>query len=286
MTNHWISGRSILITGGSGTLGQALTRRLLDLGARRIVVYSRGEHRQAEMRDRLGDDERMRWMIGDVRDQERLTRAMQGCHAVVHAAALKRIEVGSYDPDEMVQTNVIGTRNVIHAAHDAGVERLVGVSTDKAVAPVGVYGATKLIAEMLLTAARTTHPHGPAVAIVRYGNVAGSAGSVIPRWRAMQAQGRLPVPLTDPECTRYWMRLSEAVDLVLRALEEMPEDVLIPELPAYRLGDLAEAMGLPVRLIGLPAHEKRHETMDGITTSEQAQRLTVAELRDLLADVP
>jgi FlaA1/EpsC-like NDP-sugar epimerase len=266
---------SILITGGSGFLGQGLAREALKRGYHRVCIYSRGEHAQALMRESLENDPRLRWFIGDVRDHRRLARALHEVDVVVHAAALKRIEVGQYNPDELVKTNVMGTLNVIDACLQAGVDRLVLVSTDKAVAPVNAYGASKLLAEHLVLSA----PAPLRTAVARYGNVAGSTGSVIPRWLADPASAIL----TDPECTRYWMSRRQAVELVLDLARDMHGgELVIPSLPAYRLGDLATAMGIEPRAVGLDPHEKRHETMDGITDSSQARRLTVNELRVLL----
>ena len=271
--------KSILITGGSGFLGHALTRRLLAIGAQRICIYSRGEHAQADMRQEFGDDARLRWMIGDVRDLVRLRRAAEGCATIIHAAALKRIEVGAYNPEEMIATNVGGAMNVLDAACSAGLGKIVFVSSDKAVAPVSPYGLTKALSEDLFRSANTTRPSGPHCTVVRYGNVAGSTGSVIPTWAAAIDIGR-PVRLTDPDCTRYWMRIDDAVELVLSAIKSERE-LLIPQLPAYRLGDLLLAFGVePDKITGLPAHEKRHETMDGITDSSQARRMSVEELRE------
>ena len=275
--------RSILITGGSGTFGRAFAKRLLESSVDRICIYSRGEHRQAEMRTELGDHAKLRWFIGDIRDRERLRLAMRGCDAVVHAAALKRIEVGLYNPDEMVQTNILGALNVIRVAHDEGVRRVLALSTDKAVAPVSMYGISKAAAECLFRAANNPTTK---YAIVRYGNIAGSQGSVIPIWRRAIAEGRR-IRITDSDCTRYWMRIEEAVDLVWNTLRYMAGgEVMIPTLPAYRLGDLAVAMGvMHADHIGLPDHEKMHETMDGIGSSNTARRMSVPELKEALTYV-
>lgn len=234
-----------------------------------------------------GDDPRMRWFIGDVRDQERLERAMQGVDLVLHCAALKRIELGYYAPDEMIKTNVLGTMNVIEAAAAAGVEKVLLVSSDKAYQPVSPYGQSKALAESLVLAANNVYPHGPRFAVVRYGNVWMSTGSVIPIWRAAVAS-REPLKLTDPECTRFFMTIDEACDLVLSTAKSMQGGELeVPDLPAYRLGDLLNAMcdGLetyPVLFAGLPKWEKLHESMDDKRSSEHARRMTVDELRALI----
>jgi UDP-N-acetylglucosamine 4,6-dehydratase len=253
--------RSVLVTGGAGYFGQAFVRAALDRGAERVCVFSRGEYQQALMRQAF-EDTRLRFFVGDVRDPTRLMRAMEGIDVVVHAAALKRVEVGEYDAPEMVKTNVMGSMNVIEAATAAGVRKVVALSTDKACEPVNCYGATKLAAEKLFLAANNSRgTAGPIFAVCRYGNVAGSTGSVIPTWRQAQARGRL-VTLTDPDATRFWMSREEAVALVMETVATMRGgELVIPELPAYRLGDLAEAMRVSYLLTGLQPGEKAHESM-------------------------
>jgi UDP-N-acetylglucosamine 4,6-dehydratase len=201
----------------------------------------------------------------------------------MHAAAIKRIETAAYNPGELVKTNVLGTANVCEAAQDAGVRRVVYLSTDKAVAPVSPYGHSKALGEALVLAADRQARY-TRFCVTRYGNVAGSAGSVIPRWRSL---GGRRAAVTDPECTRFWMRMDEAVSLVFDAAHDMAGgETYVPTLPAYRLGDLAAAMGVEYDVVGLPAHEKRHETMDGVTTSEQARRMSAQELRAALIALP
>lgn len=275
---------SVLITGGTGYLGQALARALLARGEQHVRIYSRGEHAQAAMREAFGG-ERLRFLVGDVRDLARLTRAMHQVDVVIHAAALKRIEVGHYNPTEMVRTNIGGAMNVIDAAVSAGARRVIAVSTDKAFQPVSPYGASKALAEWLFLNANAERPNGPRFAVVRYGNVAGSTGSVIPRWRELlRSQDR--VPITDPDCTRFWMTIAEAVDLVLGTAERMTGgELVIPDLPAYRLGDLASAMNAQAVVCGLPAWEKRHEALGEGRTSDAARRMSVEELRVRLAGV-
>lgn len=217
-------------------------------------------------------------MIGDVRDLGRLRRAMEGCEVVVHCAALKRIEVGEYDPGEMVETNVVGSRNVVEGAIDVGVRRVVLISSDKAVGPVNCYGATKLVAEKLFRAAGVLSGDRVSACVVRYGNVAGSTGSVIPLWRGGGGEAKV----TDPECTRYWLEVGEAVELVVRAVGG-EEGLIVPRLRAFRLGDLAVAMGVRARVVGLPDGEKLHETLDGASYSNSAPRMSVEELREAVA---
>ena len=271
---------SILITGGTGSFGRAFASYALSRGVERVCVFSRGEHNQADMRASLGDDKRLRFFIGDVRDRDRLRRAMEGVTTVIHAAALKRIEVGYYDPIEMVKTNVGGAINVIEAATDAGVDKVVALSTDKAYQPISAYGQTKALAESLFLAANETHR--PKFSVTRYGNVAGSAGSVIPKWREiLEYDYDLPVPVTDPDCTRFWMTMDEAVRLVADTAETMKGgELVIPELPAYRLGDLAEAMNAKMDIQGLSSWEKPHEGMKDGLTSDSVRRMSVEELKE------
>ena len=303
-----LAGARILVTGGTGSFGNAFVRRALDEGAARVVIYSRDELKQAEMRAAV-DDERARFFLGDVRDRERLTRAMEGIDLVIHAAALKRIEAGEQDAGEFVKTNIIGTANVVDAAHDARVQKVVALSTDKASQASTLYGATKMTAERLVRAANNARgAHGPIYAATRYGNVTGSRGSVIPKWRALIAAGQ-PITITDPDATRFYMTLDEAVDLVCwTAAHAIGGEVVVPDLPSYRVGDLAEALGAgAVTVTALANGEKRHESMiacdevrefrqagpywssrgDGVAlgaalTSDTSRRLTVDELRGLV----
>lgn len=279
-------GGSILVTGGAGFFGRAFVRKALEQGAERVCVYSRGEYAQHLMREEYGNDARLRFFIGDVRDRQRLARAMDGCELVVHAAALKRVEVGEYDSVEMAMTNVFGAMNVIQAAHEAGVKRVVALSTDKAFHPVNAYGATKLVAEKLFLAANNDRGrNGPMFAVVRYGNVAGSTGSVIPTWRRAKERGE-SVELRDPEATRFWMTREEAVQLVLDTAATMRgADLVVPDLPAYRLGDLAEAMGVSYAVTSLLPGEKLHESMEEGNSSDQARRMSVDELKEALRHV-
>lgn len=276
---------SVLITGGTGYLAKGLVKQLLADGTRRICLYSRGEFAQAKMRADFGDDPRLRWFIGDVRDRDRLERAMERTACVIHAAALKRIEVGAYNPEEMVKTNVIGSQNVIDAARRAAVDKVLLVSSDKAFEPVSPYGQTKALAESLFLIANDTSPYGPRFSVVRYGNVAGSTGSVIPTWRLRMAEVG-EVSITDPECTRFYMTLDEAVTLVLGTLRTMRGgEKTIPTLPAYRLGDLAVAMEVTQNVTGLGKFEKLHEGMAPGNTSDRARRMSVPELREAVTHV-
>ena len=274
----------MLITGGTGTFGRYFVQRLLmNKTHERICIYSRSESTQAEMRAQFNNDKRLRFFVGDIRDQDRLTAAMKGVGMVVHAAALKRIEVGNYCPDEMVKTNILGTMNVIQACRNSGVAEAVFLSTDKAFQPVSAYGFSKAMAESLWKAAGIQDRETIRFATVRYGNVAGSTGSVIPYWRMLENLESKEWPITDPNCTRFWMTPADAVQLVYAAFMTKSADMFIPQLKAYKLGDLAEAMDCPgLKKTGLPSWEKRHECMDKANCSNKAERMTVEELRDAL----
>lgn len=273
---------SILITGGTGTIGQALVRSALTK-YERVCVYSRDEFKQAVMAEQIEDmEKKVRWFIGDVRDQERLRRALEGVDDVIHAAALKRVEVGEYNPSEFVKTNVLGTLNLIEAAHDAKVKRVVGLSTDKALDPQNTYGATKLLFEKLLVAANNTRgDYGPMFSVTRFGNVIGSRGSVLDIWKRMIASGASSLPVTDRNCTRYWLSKRDACVIVWQALHIMPVEPLIPRLPAFLVTDLAESLQMPWHEVGLRPGESLHEKMGRNDSSETAERLTVQQLADL-----
>ncbi len=273
--------KSVLITGGTGAFGRAFAKRLLALGVERLAIFSRDEHKQADMAATF-NDERLRFFIGDVRDRDRLRRAFESMDVVVHAAALKRIEVGHYNPTEMVKTNILGAMNVIEAAWDAGVERVIALSSDKAYQPVSPYGQSKALAESLFLNAYRADG-GTVFAVTRYGNVWNSTGSVVPKWREILKTSDT-VPVTDSEATRFYMTLGSACDLVLSTMRNMTGgELAIPTLPAFRLADLASAMGAKMNVIGLPKWEKLHEGMSDENTSDRARRMSVAELKRALA---
>lgn len=256
---------SWLITGGTGSFGKAYTRRLLDRGARRVVVLSRDELKQAEMRREI-DDPRMRYFIGSVTDLERCEMAMQGVDYVVHAAAMKRIEVCEQNPAEAVETNIHGTKVIAHACVKAGVKRAVFLSTDKAVAPNTHYGATKLAAERLWTQANVYAANSATrLSATRYGNVLGSRGSVVPLFRAQAAAGG-PLTVTDKRMTRFFMRMDDALDLVDLAFKEMRGgEVFIPKIPSADIPTVAASVSdtAPVEEVGIRRGEKLHETLIG-----------------------
>ena len=234
----------------------------------------------------FNNDGRLRWFIGDVRDRDRLRRAMEGVEVVVHAAALKRIEVGQYNPIEMVKTNIMGAVNIIEAGMDAEVKKIVALSSDKAYQPISPYGQSKALMEGLILAANNTvGPKGPRFSVTRYGNVMGSAGSIIPKWRSI-LENSDTVPVTDPDATRFWMFMNEAVDLVLNTIEIMPNySPIIPQLSAFRIGDLAKAMGAKMDVIGLPDWEKKYESLDECLSSDTTRRMSIEELREALKHV-
>jgi UDP-N-acetylglucosamine 4,6-dehydratase len=264
--------KSILITGGTGSFGKAFVRRVLQEhpGIRRLVVYSRDELKQYEMG--LEFPERrypgLRYFIGDIRDENRLRRALEGIDIVVHAAALKQVPAAEYNPFECIKTNVIGAQNLVEACLDQKVQRVVALSTDKAAAPINLYGATKLCSDKLFVAANNIRgSRDLRFSVVRYGNVMGSRGSVIPFFLKQRASGVLPI--TDPRMTRFNISLREGVDMVLWAIENAwGGEILVPKIPSYRIVDVAEAVapGCRQEIVGIRAGEKIHEEM--ITASD------------------
>jgi UDP-N-acetylglucosamine 4,6-dehydratase/5-epimerase len=271
----------MLITGGTGSFGRIFVRRVLARfpGIKRLVVFSRDELKQYEMAQELGASEfpALRFFIGDVRDAARVRRAMEGIDTVVHAAALKQVPVAEYNPFEAIKTNIFGAQNVIEAALDSGVRRVVALSTDKAAAPINLYGATKLCSDKLFTAANNIRgARDLRFSVVRYGNVMGSRGSVIPHFLRQRATGILSI--TDPQMTRFNISLSEGVDLVLWAIENsIGGEIFVPQLPSYRLSDLAAAIGprCEHRVVGLRAGEKIHEEM--VTSSDSLNTVRVGQ---------
>lgn len=259
-------GASVLITGGTGSFGKQLVQRLLaDGAARRIVILSRDELKQYELRQLWGDDPRLRFFLGDVRDVDRLRRAFRGIDYVVHAAALKQVDTAEYNPFEYVKTNVLGSQNVIEAAIDVGVKRVVALSTDKASSPVNLYGATKLTADKLFIAGNHyAGADGTRFAVVRYGNVVGSRGSVMPFFKKLVAEGATTLPITDPDMTRFWITLPQAVQFVLDSFDRMQGgELFVPRIPSMRVTDLAAALAPDAeqKIIGVRPGEKLHEEM-------------------------
>jgi UDP-N-acetylglucosamine 4,6-dehydratase len=262
----------VLLTGGTGSFGRKFTRLMLDkYHPRKLIIFSRDELKQHEMRTSGFDHPSLRYFIGDVRDGDRLRRSMKGVDVVVHAAALKQVPACEYNPIEAVLTNVMGARNVIDAALDTEVERVLAISTDKAVGPVNLYGATKLVAEKLFVQANAYSGSGPTrFSCVRYGNVVGSRGSVIPLFRDQAKTGRVTV--TDPRMTRFWLTLDQGVQFVVRSTEAMHGgEVFIPKIPSMNILDLVAALAPECDIVntGIRPGEKLHEAL--ISEDESAQ---------------
>ncbi len=251
-----MDGKVVLITGATGSLGQALVKKLFDkFIPKKVIVFSRDEFKQSEMR-KTHDYENLRYFIGDVRDGQRLKRAMAGVDVVIHAAALKQVPALEYNPGEAVKTNIYGTQNVIDACIDCGVEKAIFISTDKAVNPINLYGATKLAAEKLWMAANSYAV--TSFSSVRYGNVIGSRGSVIPLFQSLEGD---TAPVTDPNMTRFWITLEQATDLVLTAYFEPYQSTFVPNIKAMTMDALARCFKDKVKVIGIRSGEKIHESL-------------------------
>ncbi len=264
-----LDGSKILVTGATGSFGNAFVRRVLrTTGASRLVIYSRDELKQYEMKQRLHEeglvDERLRFFIGDVRDIDRLQRALSGITVVIHAAALKQVPTAEYNPMECIKTNVLGAENVVSASIDQGVERVIALSSDKAANPINLYGATKLCSDKLFVAANHLAGFKPTrFSVVRYGNVIASRGSVVALFKQLAQTGQ-PVPITDPRMTRFWLTIDHGVDFVLKCLQRMSGgEVFVPKLPSMKVIDVADAVvpGAKHKFIGIRPGEKLHEIM-------------------------
>jgi UDP-N-acetylglucosamine 4,6-dehydratase/5-epimerase len=275
--------KSILITGGTGSFGTELVKVLLrDHDLKKIIIYSRDEYKQAMMAQSLPDS-RLRFFIGDVRDLARLTMAMREVDLVVHAAAMKHVPIAEYNPMECVKTNIMGAENVVQAAISNRVPKVIALSTDKACNPVNLYGATKLASDKIFVASNNlSGSTGTRFAVVRYGNVVGSRGSVVPFFRDLIAKGTDHLPITDPRMTRFWITLDKGVDFVLSSAEMMQGgELFVPKIKSMSIIDLAKAMapGIPHRVIGIRPGEKLHEVMitedDARFTVEMADRYVV-----------
>ena len=265
-----------MVTGGTGTFGNAFVRHTLQhYDPKKLIVLSRDEFKQSEMRQRL-DDDRLRFQLGDVRDIERLRLAFRTVDIVVHAAALKQVPAGEHDPEEFVKTNVHGSVNVTRAALECGVEKCLLLSSDKACQPINLYGATKLCAEKIFQAAHVYGgEHGPRFAVTRYGNVAGSRGSVVPLFRQLAGQDSA-LSLTHANMSRFWMRIDQAVALVDRALRDMEGgEVFVPRLPSFWVRDLAAAIKPDgeLRFVGIRPGEKMAESLLGSDEARNAERV-------------
>lgn len=289
MNSHeFLDNQRVLITGGTGSLGKKLTQILLrDTGVSSVVLYSRDEFKQLTMKTSfsLEEQKRLRFFIGDVRDGERLKRAMTGVDYVIHAAALKQVDTAEYNPDECVKTNVVGAENVINACLAHPVKGVVALSTDKACAPINLYGATKLVSDKLFVAANNIRgDRDIRFSVVRYGNVMGSRGSVIPFFRDRVATGRLPI--TDTQMTRFNITLDEGAALVLYAMRNhLGGEIFVPKIPSYRILDVAKAIGpdCETHVVGIRPGEKLHEEM--ITETDSLSTIDLGEYYAILPTV-
>jgi UDP-N-acetylglucosamine 4,6-dehydratase len=283
-----ICDRSILITGGTGSFGKAFVRAVLEHCPRinRLVVFSRDELKQFEMAQEFPPSKypALRFFLGDVRDENRLCRALEGIDTVVHAAALKQVPAAEYNPFEFIKTNILGAQNLIEACLDKGIKRVVALSTDKAAAPINLYGATKLCSDKLFVAANNfVGDRDLRFSVVRYGNVMGSRGSVIPFFLSKIKTGCLPI--TDPQMTRFNISLDEGVEMVLWALERaIGGEIFVPKIPSYRISDIAEAIGpnCEHKIIGVRPGEKIHEEM--ITPSDSPNTVDLGTYYAILPD--
>lgn len=257
--------KTILITGGTGSFGKKFISMFLEkYQPRKVIVYSRDELKQFEMQQRFNGS-MMRYFIGDVRDKERLIKAMYGVDYVVHAAALKQVPAAEYNPMECIKTNIHGAQNVIDAAIECGVQKVIALSTDKAANPINLYGATKLASDKLFIAANNLVGDRPTrFSVVRYGNVVGSRGSVVPFFKQLVSDGAKELPITDVRMTRFWLKLEDGVEFVLKNFRRMQGgELFVPKIPSMRILDLAEAIapGMPTKVIGIRPGEKLHEVM-------------------------
>lgn len=278
----------VLVTGGTGSFGKKFTKTLLEeKSPKKIIIFSRDELKQHEMRMHSFDDPRLRYFIGDVRDRDRLVRAMNDVNIVVHAAALKQVPACEYNPMEAIKTNIMGTSNVVEAALDAGVEKVLALSTDKAVNPVNLYGATKLAAEKLVVQSNA-YAAGSLTrySCVRYGNVVGSRGSVVPLFLKQRASGK--VTITDDRMTRFWLSLQQGVHFVIDCIEQMEGgEVFVPKIPSTTIVDLAKAIApeAEIEIIGIRPGEKLHEVLisvDEARTTVELERMFVVQPAEAL----
>jgi UDP-N-acetylglucosamine 4,6-dehydratase len=270
MMKNPLRNKTILVTGGTGTFGRAFVQRALTMSPKKIIVFSRDEFKQWGMEQEFNDP-RLRFFIGDVRDESRLARAFDGVDYVIHAAALKQVPACEYNPSEALKTNAIGAMNVVNAAIDRKVKKVVALSTDKAVNPVNLYGATKTVLEKIITAGNAYSRNGEtALSLVRYGNVAGSRGSVIPFFQALVDSGQKELPLTHEDMTRFHITIDKAVDLVLFALSDMKGgECYIPKIPSFYIKDLISSLGCTAKVIGIRKGEKLHETLVSADESDK-----------------
>lgn len=285
-----LNNKSILITGGTGSFGKAFTKIVLERwpDIKRLVIFSRDEQKQFQMAQEFpaGKYPMIRFFIGDVRDFDRVRRALKGVEYVIHAAAMKHVPIAEYNPMECIKTNIIGAENIINACLETTVEKVVALSTDKAAAPINLYGATKLASDKLFIAANNIRGYNPIkFSVVRYGNVMGSNGSVIPFFLNKRKEGVLPI--TDPAMTRFNISLTEGVEMVLHALETAwGGELFVPKIPSYRITDVAQAVGgdCEQKVVGIRPGEKIHEEM--ITSSDSFTTYDLGRYYVILPQVP
>ncbi|GAA0318753.1 UDP-N-acetylglucosamine 4,6-dehydratase (inverting) [Bacillus carboniphilus] len=259
-----LNGKTILVTGGTGSFGKKFISKVLEHDIKKVIVFSRDELKQYEMSQEFSDP-RIRFFIGDVRDKERLYRAFDGVDIVIHAAALKHVGACEYNPFEAVKTNIHGAQNIIEAAIDRGVEKVIALSTDKAASPVNLYGATKLASDKLFVAGNSYAGNKETrFSVVRYGNVVGSRGSVVPFFKRLKESGATELPVTDERMTRFWITLDQGVQFVIDNLQRMKGgEIFIPKIPSMKVTDLAEAIApeCKIKIVGIRPGEKLHEAM-------------------------
>lgn len=285
-----LENKSILITGGTGSLGKALTKHIFENfpNIKKLIILSRDEQKQFQMAQEFPEKDfpQIRFFLGDVRDQERLVRAFQGVDIVIHAAAMKHVHLAEYNPDECIKTNIGGAQNVIHAALQTKVENVVALSTDKACAPINLYGATKLTSDKLFVAANNIKGSNPIkFSVVRYGNVMGSNGSVMPFFLKKRAEGKLPI--TDPTMTRFNISLQGGVDMVMHAMQHAwGGEIFIPKIPSYKITDVAMAVApeCEIEIVGIRPGEKIHEEM--ITASDSYHTYDLGKYYTIVPSIP
>jgi UDP-N-acetylglucosamine 4,6-dehydratase len=276
---------TVLITGGTGSFGTAFSRFLLNERLRKLIIFSRCWLKQKNLRDELGDPPFCRWFIGDVRDKDRLVRALNGVDIVIHAAAIKDLPTCEYNPSEAMLTNVQGTQNLIDACIEQRVRKAILISTDKAVNPINTYGKTKALAESLwLNANKYAADDSMRFSVCRYGNVVASAGSVVPVFKKLIEQGVTELPITDERMTRFWMPMQDAVKFVADSIERMRGgELFIPKLPSIRIVDLCAAFGLPYKVVGIRAGEKLHEELEpGYDSGSNPHFLSVDQIKQTI----
>jgi UDP-N-acetylglucosamine 4,6-dehydratase len=285
-----LNNKTVLITGGTGSLGKALTKHIFERypSVKKVIIFSRDEQKQFQMAQEypLSKYPQIRFFLGDVRDEQRLIRAFQGVDYVIHAAAMKHVHLAEYNPDECIKTNIGGAQNVIHAAMQTNVQNVVALSTDKACAPINLYGATKLTSDKLFVAANNIKGFNPIkFSVVRYGNVMGSNGSVIPFFINKKKEGKLPI--TDISMTRFNISLQGGVDMVMHAMEHSwGGEIFIPKIPSYKITDVAQAVApqCPIEVVGIRPGEKIHEEM--ITASDSFYTYDLGKYYTILPSVP